>query len=44
MDVTVRIIDYRSLRRSYVQWRLAHPAILEWYRRWTSHWQPITQQ
>jgi hypothetical protein len=44
MNVTVRIIDYKTLRRSYVRWRLDHPAILEWYRRWTSSWQPITQQ
>jgi hypothetical protein len=38
MNVTVRIIDYTALRRDYVRWRLAHPVILEWYKRWWDTW------
>lgn len=38
MSVTIRIIDYKALRSSYVQWRLDNSAILEWYKRWLDHW------
>lgn len=40
--VTVRIIDYKALRRSYVLWRNTHPAILEWYKSWMDHWKAET--
>lgn len=38
MSVEIRIIDYRALRRSWILWRNARPAILEWYKGWMDHW------
>lgn len=38
MNVTVRIIDYKALRRSYAQWRAARPAIAAWYHHWMENW------